>query len=261
MRVFLLPKSFSGQPSITLSGKDFHYLIHVLRYNEGSLFTGRALDGSLWSLLINQVDTDRGTCTVSCSASPDQNLNSLPLIEHLPEIQVYQCLLKGKKFDILLRQLVEIGISRIIPVQSEFTVPDLLSKNSQNKLRRWKQIRDEALQQSGSAVMTHIEQPLLFSSLPDDWSSYGLGIFFHHVPLHRESLKDIIVSYINTSVSPHFPVSIVIGPEGGLSDIETAVLIKAGFKPAFLKTNILRAETAALYASACTQMILAEKTS
>jgi len=261
MRVFLMPRSFSGERSFTLTGKDFHYLVHVLRFREGATCVGRASDGSLWNLLINKIDSRRHICTVTCSPAgdqPERTSNPLPSVGSLPEIHLYQCVLKGKKFDALLRQAVEIGVSRIIPVQSAYTVPDLFSKDSKNKERRWQLIRDEALQQCGSSVMTQIAPPIRFRDLTADWDSHGLGIFFHHEPIENRSLTELITGYRDNTGSSDFPVSLVIGPEGGLSDEEIADMKKAGFLPAFLKTNILRAETAAIYAAACTQMIMTD---
>ncbi|MGM0432362.1 MAG: RsmE family RNA methyltransferase [Spirochaetota bacterium] len=256
MRVFILPEEFSGERTFTLTGRDYHYLVRVLRLKEGAVLTGRAKDGSLWNLLINTINLRESRCKVTCSRLESEPREAFDL----PEIHVYQCLLKGKKFDRLLRQLVEIGVTRFIPVASEFTIPDVMSKGAQGSRRdRWQQIRDEALQQSGSPVITDIEAPLKFSHIAEDWSSRGLGLMFHQEPLDPKSLREVITEYQEDVSRIHFPVALVIGPEGGLSDRELGTLKQACFKPAYLPTNILRSETAAIYAAACTQMLLSER--
>ncbi len=260
MRVFLLPDSFNGERQLQLQNKQYHYLIRVLRLKEGSQFVGRDASGKLWDLLLNSIDTNHHSCTISCTETTSvvqQGENALPPQSELPEIHLYQSLLKGKKFDTLIRQTVEIGVTRIIPLQSEYSVPDLLSKDSKKKISRWQTIRDEALQQCGSPVRTEIASPIPFASLQSDWGDRGLLIFLHQEELISKSLKVSIEEFASRS-EKRFPIALVIGPEGGLSDSEIVQLKKAGFTPAFLKTNILRAETAALYAVSCTQMVLSE---
>ncbi len=260
MRVFLLPDSFKGEHLLQLRDKQYHYLIRVLRLKEGSQFVGRDGSGELWDLLLNSINLKDHSCTVSCNKNIEiarSGENALPPQTLLPEIHLYQSILKGKKFDTLIRQTVEIGVSRIIPVQSEYSLPDLLSKDSRKKLGRWETIRDEALQQCGSPVRTKIASPIPFSSLQTDWADRGLLIFLHQEELISKSLKTSIEEYASQTEG-RFPIALAIGPEGGLSDSELEQMKKAGFTPAFLKTNILRAETAALYAVSCTQMILTE---
>lgn len=259
MRIFLLPSEFHGERSIDLKGKDYRYLIKVLRFTEGSVFRGRDGSGNIYSLLVSRIDHAARVCTLSVSSVETfehDASNPMPAESSLPDITLYQCVLKGKKMDTLLRQCVEIGIRRFSPIQSDHTVPDIISKDTAKRLQRWNSIRDEALQQSGSPVMTEIEHPMTIDQMISQWDTDSLGIFFHQEPLSPQSLEETISSYAEQTGSDDFPVSLVIGPEGGLSDREVSELKKAGMRPAFLKTNILRAETAAVYAAACTQMLL-----
>lgn len=253
MRMFMLPRSFKHDHEITVSGKNYHYLIHVLRYQTGAVFSGRAVDGSLWQLLLSSVNEKEKSCTLTCTPAQDFP-GTLSPVSQLPEIHVYQSILKGKKMDVLIRQLVEIGITRFIPVQSQYSVVQLLNKEHDHKHQRWCQIRDEAIQQSGSPVVTSIEEPMSFSDMIEDWDERGLGIFFHHEKIHEQTLSQIISEHHVENL----PTALFVGCEGGVSDPEVRALKKAGFKPAFLNTNILRAETASVYASACTQMLLQE---
>lgn len=259
MRVFLLPKPYNGEHSYCLSGKDYHYLIKVLRLREGAIFAGRDSLGNLYSILVNSIDHKSRRCMITCT--PEKNTATfsevIPDGKSLPEIHLYQSILKGKKTDQVVRQITEIGITRFIPVQSEFTVSDIREKSSRKK-ERWETIRDEALQQSGSAVITKIDEPLMFDKVLEDWDARGLGIFFHQEALSQGSLSDIIREHATAEHGTFVPIALMIGPEGGFSDDEVQYLLKAGFKAAFLKTNILRAETAAIYASACTQFLLQE---
>ena len=54
-------------------------------------------------------------------------------------------------------------------------------------------------------------------------------------------------------------MAILIGPEGGLSEKETDFLLASGFFPVYLGENVLRTETAAIYAQGAVKTILLEK--
>ena len=53
-------------------------------------------------------------------------------------------------------------------------------------------------------------------------------------------------------------INILIGPEGGFTDNEIDGLISSGFKPVYLGSEVLRVETAALYATASVKTLLNE---
>ena len=76
-------------------------------------------------------------------------------------------------------------------------------------------------------------------------------MFFHQDVLDNGTLHE----YLSSS-PPR--ISLIIGSEGGLSDRETDVLRGKKYKSVYLKTNVLRAETAALYEVSAVQTILLE---
>jgi 16S rRNA (uracil1498-N3)-methyltransferase len=176
--------------------------------------------------------------------------------EHLklPEIVLYQCVCKGKKMDQVIRQATESGVSKIIPVVSDFSV-SRIDTDKKGKLDRWNKIVREAIQQSGSLIDTVIGNPVSIDKLLEIGDSKGiegeLGLFFHQEVLDSGTLHGYL------SAGP-MKVFLVIGPEGGLSTRETEVLFNKKFKSIYLKTNILRAETAALYGIGAVQTILLE---
>ncbi|RKX85101.1 MAG: hypothetical protein DRP58_06300 [Spirochaetes bacterium] len=245
MRLFLIPDIYQGDPSLTLVENDYHYLIRVLRYKPGHEFLGRDSNGNVFDLKITEITED--SCTLQVKESPGEYLK-------LPEIILYQCVCKGKKMDQIIRQATESGVSKIIPVVSDFSV-SRIDTEKHGKLDRWNKIVREAIQQSGSLVNTVIENPVTIDNLleiNEPISAEGeLGLFFHQEVLDSGSLHGYL------SADP-CRVFLVVGPEGGLSSRETEVLFNKKFKSIYLKTNILRAETAALYGIGAVQTILLE---
>jgi 16S rRNA U1498 N3-methylase RsmE len=72
-------------------------------------------------------------------------------------------------------------------------------------------------------------------------------------------LKDLLASpQENATKDPAF---LLVGPEGGWTDVERQQAQAAGYRSASLGTGILRAETAALTAVAITTHILAQQPS
>ena len=247
MRLFLLPDSFADDSSIELSGKDYRYLIKVLRYKTGTEFSGRDRNGHIYNLCITSISAN--SCVLSIKDLKLENTI-------LPDITLYQCICKGKKMDLIIRQATEVGISRIVPVNSDFAVAKL-EKDNTGKIERWNKIKREAIQQSGSRVNTQICNPINIDEIENlsysgiDSDTKNIGLYFHQEILDTGTIH----KYLSTKPER---VSLLIGPEGGLSEKEIEILNDKKFKSVFLKTNILRAETAALYALSAVQTILLE---
>ena len=244
MRLFLIPDTYiyKKDVSLVIGGDDYHYLIRVLRYKTGYSFVGRDSKGNLFDLKITNIENEK------CILEVKESLGELNI---LPEIVLYQCVCKGKKMDQIIRQATETGISKIIPVFSDFSVSkfDIIKPA---KVERWNKIVREAIQQSGSRVNTLIGKPVIIDELAEIDSSIGnLGLFFHQELLDSGSLH----KYFSQKPEKIF---LVVGPEGGLSDRETGILFEKMYKSIYLKTNVLRAETAALYGISAVQTILLE---
>lgn len=258
MRIYVLPPDYKGSEHYTVKGKDVHYLTKVLRLREKSHFTGRDSFGTLWDLTMESIS--KQACLLTCKKhidKPSTTTDTLPEFRGpFPEIHLYQSICKGKKMDQIIRQATELGVQRIIPVQSQFSVVDLTGKEDERTLR-YEAIVKEAIQQSGSPVMTHISPPITCKDIAEDWNHRGTACVLHQVAIEQQQDLFTILKKHCTH-TPEKPFGLVIGPEGGFSDDEVASLIHAGVYPILLKTNILRAETAAIASLAIVQHYLVD---
>lgn len=264
MRLYLLPTSFSGQKTIELTGRESQYLTRVLRLKPGQNFAGRDASGNIWDLTL--LRADRSSCTLECvraeAEGPKETTDSLPDYQGpLPKLFLFQCLCKGKKLEQIVRQATELGAWEIIPVQSRFCVVDISNKKQdsiESRTERLDSMVKEAIQQSGSRIPTTVASPISFAEIPSYWNTRGLGLFFHQSDIEgQESLTTLVRRY-RQAQGPDAAIAVVVGAEGGLASEETVFLEKAGFKAVLLKTNILRAETAAVYALAAVQTLMTE---
>ncbi|MCL2792756.1 MAG: 16S rRNA (uracil(1498)-N(3))-methyltransferase [Spirochaetaceae bacterium] len=247
MKQFILPDFDSANAEIILGNKETHYLKNVLRCKVEGTFTAADKSGNTWKAKILRFENRKSVIALCCKTEPDKEEK-----EAIPELVLYQCLLKGKKMDIVVRQATEAGISTIIPVESEFAIAKIEEKQRKEKTERWEKICKEALQQSGSYVLTNVKQDITFMQLDQFCKKTETSIFFHQNPIENKSLHQYLFSHKGK-------INIIIGPEGGFSNKEVKFMIESGFLPAYLGKNILRAETAAIYGIAAIKTILLEK--
>ncbi|HUX11516.1 MAG TPA: RsmE family RNA methyltransferase [Spirochaetia bacterium] len=268
MKRFLLPADFAGGPVVELSGRSFHYLCRVRRMKVGDGCDASDHAGNQYRLTMESVAADR--CTAHLQAQPrSSDLSVAPESAEssfragaadLPEITLCQCLPKGSKLDLIIRQATEAGVSRIVPLLSEYAVPQIDSESAANrKLDRWRRIAREAFQQSGVSKLPQIDPPLPFAELERirPRSPETIGLFFHQLPVGAGPLEQRSLHEYLSADPQH--IALVIGPEGGLSNNEIEQLLQSGFVPVFLGPHVLRTETAALYAIAAVQIVLLEK--
>ena len=173
---------------------------------------------------------------------------------HIPaDIVLLQWILKGAKTDLVVRQATEAGVRTIVPVIGDFSIA---KKQNPAQLERYRRIIREARQQSGSSIDTIILEPVPLTD--------ALTILPQLVPAHG-AVFGMCSERSETSVSVHMLLSgkpsaivLAIGAEGGISIAERAMLGAAGFQTIHFNTNVLRAETAAVYAIAAAQTIINE---
>jgi len=255
MRLFLLPRTFNGQDTLVLTGKDYNYLVNALRLKEGQAIMGRDRDGGLWSLRIESIS--KGSCTLS--AEPVQEAkaetDALPQSRPLKPIILYQCLPKGRKADEIIKKATEAGVQAIVLVKSRNCVASLEGKE-ESRLSRYDAIVTEAIQQSGSIVPTKVDGVIDIKDIPQDLEKRSKGLPSLGLVLHQVSLEEDQSDLCSCVKGFSGCTALVVGPEGGLEEEECRALMDRGFKAVLLKTNILRCETASIYAIGAIQTLL-----
>lgn len=136
-------------------------------------------------------------------------------------------LLKGDKLSDVVRAATELGVAR---VQLLVTRHADAREIGGQKLTRLRRVAEEASKQSRRAVTPEVLDPAPLADLT--WE----GQLFVAQPGSRERLTG--------HLSWEAPVTVLTGPEGGLSDAEVAALTARGAIAVTLGPRILRAETA-----------------
>ncbi len=187
-------------------------------------------------------------------------LDRQPLHTEPPiHVTLYLCALKGEKFEWVLQKGTELGVARFVPVISARTIVRP-AEALRRKYRRWQAILREAAEQSGRAHIPELGEPLTWSQAV----AHGEGMRFLIWEKAGEPGLGTALSRLagpRVSVSPPEPeaspsgsgevsrVSLLVGPEGGITREEAIQAQEAGWTAVGLGPRILRAETAALAAA------------
>ena len=224
---------FKVGDKISLEKNNEHHLLKVLRFpvdNTITLFNG---DGFDYQAIV--VSTKETYIVEVLSQQKNESESSL-------DLTLAQGIAKGEKMDFLIQKAVELGVSRIIPMQTEHCVVRLKAGKVAKRINHWQKIANHACGQSGRSVIVDISLPLTLTELLNKPNHNGFVLY------HRATEN------LQTMEKPS-KATILIGPEGGLSDAEIKQATNARFQPLLLGKRILRTETASLMAIANMQLL------
>lgn len=150
------------------------------------------------------------------------------------------------KFDRMewaVEKCTELGVSRIIPVIARRTDTHLASA-AEKRVDRWRRVAVQASEQSRRIAPPEIASPVkLKTALAAD----GLKVLLAENEDER-TLPEVLQASKGS-------VTLAVGPEGGWTDDELKMFGDAGWVSASLGQTILRAETAAIVATALATML------
>lgn len=229
--------ALSPGQSVALPAEEAHHLIAVLRAREGD---DVELIGPSGAWLAQLVSLEPPVAMIIEALEGGLEANPARSLE------LWLPLLKGGRSDDLVRQLTELGASRIVPFQSARTVAILEGAKAAKRVERWRRIAAEATKQCGR------------TDLPEIWEvaslagARGPGVFFWE----QASAKARAV--LAGCAGQGAPLRVLVGPEGGLALDEAQQLEASGWRAAWLGPRILRAETAVIVAATLALSALGE---
>ena len=169
--------------------------------------------------------------------------NGIPDIENLIAISALfneslDSLLSEEKMSFILQHGTELGITEFVVVQYEHCKYKLKSSDYDKKLQRWNKIIKEASEQS-----YRIHKPILnkIIAFKDIEGKCNVNIL---CSLDKEGVKSICKVLTTDNCSD--TISLVFGPEGGLSKNEEKMIEEKGFTKTSLGSDVLRTETVPL---------------
>ena len=166
--------------------------------------------------------------------------------EVLPQVSApHICLLMSVfKFDRMewaIEKCTELGVDRIVPMIARRTGAHL-GQAAVKRVERWRRIAQQAAEQSRRTAATNIDSPVKISLAAQTTAETRIILSESERQL---SLKDALASHPSTG-----EVLLALGPEGGWADDELELFSRNKWTSVSLGATILRAETAAVAATA-----------
>ncbi len=210
---------------VTLGAEASHHLSRVLRcqVNEqvilfngsGNEFAGHIAEMSKRVVLLH-ID--------ACQAIDRES----PLAIHLA-----QAIGKGDKMDWVIQKSCELGVREITPLFTQRSNTKLCGERLDKKHQHWQKVAISACEQCARTIVPKVHYPTTLSIWLESLHCQQ-GFVLH--PHNAANLNDMALKLQD--------VALLIGPEGGLSDIEIDQASQKGFISLTLGKRILRTETA-----------------
>ena len=224
---------FTEGKTAELDSDNSHHLNKVLRFPVGKNITVFNGDGFDYTALVQ--DAKKTTSLKVISKVRNNTESKL-------DLTLAQGIAKGEKMDFLIQKAVELGVTRIIPMKLERCVVRLSDEKVQKKIDHWQKIANHACEQSGRSVIVSLSNPLSLEELLEETNHNGF-VLHHRAKISLSQLKE-------TSKA-----TILIGPEGGLTEKEVSDSEVAGYQSILIGKRVLRTETASLAAIANMQLL------
>jgi len=232
-RFLVHPSAVKGGKA-TLTGAQFHHAARVLRIKPGEIVA--LFDGAGKEYLARvesvgreemRLDIVRETTTEGDSAF---------------RLTVLQSIVKAPAMDLVLQKCSELGAARLVAVPTVRSTARIPADKAHARLQRWQRIANQSAQQCGRAgpmtvqIAANLDEALRIKDDP-------------LIALHEEE-KACGIADAAHRCRGLSSASVFIGPEGGFSPEEVQRLKESGAIFASLGPRILRAETAAITATA-----------
>jgi 16S rRNA (uracil1498-N3)-methyltransferase len=223
---------------LQLDQEQARYLGRALRLRPGHALTVFNGENGEFAATITSIGKSNAEVTVG---SPIETASESPLKVHL-----VQGISRGERMDIIVQKATELGVKRITPVLTEYGVVKFDNARAEKRRLHWEKIAISSCEQSG-----RIRPPLIDLPLPlKSW--FGAKPCAVDVDLILQPGATASMSSLD---APKTKVCLLIGPEGGFSEIEYDDARVSGFTAVSLGPRVLRTETAAIAALAVAETL------
>ncbi len=229
------PVPLAAQYTVELPENAAHHVGRVLRMKPDESLILFNVEGGCWQATITEI-TKKGVWVCPQTFMPDDRESPLSL-------SLGQTLSRGERMDYAIQKAVECGVTDITPLVSERCEVKLAGERADKRIRSWQQMIISACEQCGRNRIPVIHPPMPLS----EWlasRNTDLNFVLHHRTTQALEGYDKPAS-----------VSVLIGPEGGLTPEEIAQAEQHNFKALALGPRVLRTETAPVAALSLMQYL------
>lgn len=226
---------------VRIIGNDVNHIKNVLRMKIGDSFNVcDSTNSNNYIVEIESFNKEDIICKIieKCNDNAESNV----------KVHIYQGLPKADKMELIIQKSVELGVSKITPIEMKRCVVKLDGKDKSKKIGRWQKIAEVAAKQCGRDIIPEICQIKSVKEISESFSEYDL------VLLCYENEKDTFIKDVlknddlikKSENKNEIKIAVIIGPEGGIDISEVEYMKQNGAKVISLGNRILRTETVAI---------------
>lgn len=227
------PGNLNSGVTVLLDQNASHHLLQVLRKKSGDrfiVFNGE--NGEFDAVLVSE--HKKTACVEIGAFHPTQTESAL-------KIHLGQAISRGERMDYSIQKSVELGVSEITPLFTEYCQVQLSANRIEKRVAHWQAIALSASEQSGRCSVPTVHLPISF----EQWITQNHALKIICCPRSTP---------YKVALTKAVQISIIIGAEGGFSDRELDAAFQQQFIPMSLGPRTLRAETATVVALTALQM-------
>ena len=247
MHHFFVDKNEIIGDEIKLYGDNFHHLQKVLRGKIGE------------EIIISDGDAVDYHCKIK-GYEEDHALLSISFLEEMHELKtrliLLQALPKGEKMELIIQKAVELGVTEIIPLESENCIVQLKGEKAEKKRMRWQSIAEAAAKQSKRSIIPEVLPVTTWKEAFSTLKDAEMKLLPYENERGVGFTKEVLHQVEELGEKAGSKIVLCIGPEGGFSIQEVEEAKEEGFLPISLGKRILRTETAAIAALSLLMMHL-----
>jgi 16S rRNA (uracil1498-N3)-methyltransferase len=213
-----------------LTGEHADHLIRVLRVRLGEKF-----DIATGTVVRRGTVVELGDGRVEFELAEE-----VSAAEARARITLLLAVFKFDRMEWAIEKCTELGVARILPVVARRTDAHLAAASGK-RAERWRRLARQASEQSRRPSLPEISDPLEFAHAVKFAGALRIAL----IESERQArLRDVLPFDLPAEVV------LAVGPEGGWSENEVELFQAGGWTSASLGATILRAETAAIAATA-----------
>lgn len=237
MHRFHLPPEACAGTMLTLTEREAHHGLRVLRLHRGDAVTVLDGAGHEYQCAVSEVVRERVALTV-------QHKRFIPRLPH--RFTLLQALPKGRAFELIVQKATELGANRLVPLLTGRVVSQPDEDAAAHKLDKWRWIAIDAIKQCGSAWLPTIEPPATLGDYLARREPFDL-LLVGALQGQTRHPRQVLEEYRRTHGHPPQSVGIFVGPEGDFTAAEMDAIGQAGAHRVTLGSLVLRSDTAAIY--------------
>ncbi|MCG7982065.1 MAG: 16S rRNA (uracil(1498)-N(3))-methyltransferase [Candidatus Thiodiazotropha lotti] len=236
-----VPRCYTSQPLkpgalISLEEEPAHHLRQVLRLRPGNPIILFDNSGNEYAANLAQVSKQEVKAELAERLRREA--------EAALSIHLLIGISRGERMDLAIQKATELGVTQITPLLTNRCVVKLDEKKRRNRMTHWQRVMVSACEQSDRCRLPQLDEPLQITTALSQLNP-ELGLL-----LDLEGQQSLV-----QIAQPTCSVSILVGPEGGLTPDERELAKQKGFTGVRLGPRVLRTETAPLAAIAAVQTL------